>query len=280
MIDLHLHSTASDGTDPPERIPELGAASGCKAVALTDHDTLAGLAAASDRAREVGIELVRGCEVSCAFPGAATTHVLVYFLDTDEGPLQDELARLRADRVARNRLLIEKLVALGIPVTYEEAVARAAGEESLGRPHFAQLLVDKGVADSVPDAFDRWLGSGRPGYVPKARVPPGDIAAKAAGSGAVCVLAHPLALELDPPELDRAVGELAAAGFSGLEAYYASYGPEDRRRLVELARRHDLVPTGGSDYHGTVKVGLSVGTGRGDLKVPDEALDDLAARRP
>jgi 3',5'-nucleoside bisphosphate phosphatase len=280
VIDLHLHSSASDGTDPPEKIPELGAASGCRAVALTDHDTLAGLPAAARRAEELGVELIRGCEVSCAFPGAATTHVLVYFVDGEEGPLQDELARLRADRVARNRRLAARLVELGVPTTYEEAVALAAGEESLGRPHFAQLLVAKGLADSVPDAFDRWLASGRPAYLPKARVPPADIAAAAAGSGAVCALAHPLALELGPAELDRAVGELADAGFVGLEAYYASYSPEDRRALVALARRHDLVATGGSDYHGTIKPGLSVGTGRGDLRVPDEALEGLSSRRP
>jgi predicted metal-dependent phosphoesterase TrpH len=280
VIDLHLHSSASDGTDPPERIPELGAAAGCRAVALTDHDTLSGLGAAARRAAEIGIDLVRGCEVSCAFPGAATTHVLVYFVEGEEGPLQDELGRLRHDRVARNRRLAERLSELGVPATYEEAVALAAGEESLGRPHFAQLLVAKGLAESVPDAFDRWLGSGRPAYLPKARVAPADIAAAAAGSGALCVLAHPLALELAPADLDRAVGELAAAGFAGIEAHYASYGPEDRLALADLARHHDLVATGGSDYHGTIKAGLSVGTGRGDLRVPDEALDLLAARRP
>lgn len=280
MIDLHLHSTASDGTDPPERIPELGAASGCRAVALTDHDTLAGLPAAARRAEELGVELIRGCEVSCAFPGAASTHVLVYFVDGEEGPLQDELARLRADRVARNRRLAARLVELGVPTTYEEAVALASGEESLGRPHFAQLLVAKGLADSVPDAFDRWLASGRPAYLPKARVSPTDIAAAAAGSGAVCALAHPHTLDLGPAELDRAVGELADAGFVGLEAYYASYSPEDRQALVALARRHDLVATGGSDYHGTIKPGLSVGTGRGDLRVPDEVLERLSSRRP
>ncbi len=279
VIDLHLHSNASDGTDPPEVIPELGAAAGCRAVALTDHDTLAGLAAAGRRASELGIELVRGCEVSCAFSGA-TTHVLVYFVDGDEGPLQDELARLRDDRVARNRVLAERLGALGAPITYEEAVEQAAGEESLGRPHFAALLVEKGLAESVPDAFDRWLGSGRPAYVPKARVPPADIAAKAKASGAVCALAHPLSLELERDALDRAVGELAEAGFAGLEAHYAAYRPEERRALVELAARHDLVATGGSDYHGTHKPGLFVGVGRGDLKVPDKALELLAARRP
>lgn len=280
MIDLHLHSSTSDGTDPPEVIAELAAAAGCSAVALTDHDTTAGLPAARRRAAELGLALVPGCEVSCAFPGATTTHVLVYFLEGEEGPLQDELARLRRDRVARNRILADRLAELGLPVTYAEAVALAADEEGLGRPHFARLLVDKGLAESITDAFDKWLGSGRPGHVPKARVRPADLARQARASGAVCVLAHPLTLELPAKALDRAVDELAEAGFAGLEAHYAAYTPDERRALVELAARHDLVATGGTDYHGTVKPGLAVGVGRGDLEVPDEALERLAARRP
>jgi 3',5'-nucleoside bisphosphate phosphatase len=279
VIDLHVHSSVSDGTDPPERIPELAAAAGCSAVALTDHDTLAGLAAARRRAGEVGVALVGGCEVSCAFSGAST-HVLVYFIDEEEGAFHEELARLREDRVRRNRQLAELLASLGIPITYEEAVAEAATEDSLGRPHFAGLLVAKGAAESIPDAFDRWLAHGRPGFVPKARVHPAEVARVAGASGGVCVLAHPHTLELGAHELDRAVGELAGAGFAGIEAYYASYTPEQRSALAALAARHDLVATGGSDYHGTVKPGLSVGTGRGDLSVPDAVLERLAGRRP
>ena len=279
VIDLHVHSSVSDGTDPPEVIPELAASAGCSAVALTDHDTLAGLARARERAGQVGVQLIGGCEVSCAFAGAST-HVLVYFIDGEEGALHDELARLREDRIRRNHQLVDLLVSLGIPIAYEEAVAAASTEDSVGRPHFAALLVSKGVATSIPDAFERYLAHGRPGFVPKARVSPAEIARLATASGAVCVLAHPFTLDLPPDELDRAVGELADAGFSGLEAHYANYRPQQRHALAELAARHDLVATGGSDYHGTVKPGLAVGTGRGDLKVPDEVLERLAARRP
>jgi 3',5'-nucleoside bisphosphate phosphatase len=279
VIDLHVHSTASDGTDPPDAIPELAAAAGCSAVALTDHDTLSGLGMARARATEVGVELVGGCEVSCAYSGAST-HVLVYFIDHEEGALHDELARLRDDRVRRNRQLAGRLAELGLPVTYDEAVSAASSEESLGRPHFAAVLVEKGAAESIPDAFDRWLAHGRPAFIPKARVLPSQIVQAARASRGVCVLAHPLTLDLPPDELDRAVGELADLGFAGLEANYASYRPEQRRELADLAARHDLVATGGSDYHGTVKPGLSVGRGRGDLKVPDDVLERLAARRP
>src|SRR5580704_3551794 len=171
MIDLHTHSTCSDGTDPPERIPELAAAAGCTAVALTDHDTLAGLDAARRRADVLGVALVPGCEVSCAFRDTSA-HVLVYFVDGADGPLQDELARLRDDRVERNRRLVARLQELGIPITYDDVVAEAAGERSVGRPHVAAVLVRLGAADSVPDAFDRWLASGRPAHVPKARLAP------------------------------------------------------------------------------------------------------------
>lgn len=279
MIDLHTHSTCSDGTDVPERIPELAAAAGCSAVALTDHDTLAGVPPARERAGGVGVMLVPGCEVSCSFKGTSA-HVLVYFVEPGDGPFQEELGRLRADRVARNRRLADRLGELGIPVTYDQMVAEAAGEESVGRPHVAALLVRQGVAGSIPDAFDRWLAEGRPAYVPKARVTPATVASLAGASGGVAVLAHPLSLKLGWSELDRAVGELATAGLSGVEALYGRYSPDERARLVEISRRHDLVPTGGSDYHGTVKPGLSVGTGEGDLRVPDDVLERLAARRP
>lgn len=279
MIDLHTHSTCSDGTDPPERIPELAAEAGCAAVALTDHDTLACLGRARARAEELGIELVPGCEVSCRFRGGSA-HVLVYFVDDGDGPLQEELARLREDRVGRNHRLADRLEQLGVPISYDDIVREAAGEESAGRPHVASLLVQRGLADSIPDAFDRWLGEGQPAYVPKARVSPPEIATAAGRSGGVAVLAHPLSLGLDVASLDDVAAELAAAGFVGIEAYYGRYTPSERSELVALARRHGLVPTGGSDYHGTVKADLSVGKGGGDLSVPDEVLAELRDRRP
>jgi predicted metal-dependent phosphoesterase TrpH len=279
VIDLHTHSTASDGTDAPERIAELAAGAQCSAVALTDHDTLVGLAAATERARQVGVELVPGCEVSCAFRGTSA-HVLVYFVEEGEGPLQEELARLRRDRVARNRRLADRLVELGIPVVYDDVVAEADREESVGRPHFAAVLTRLGAATSVSDAFDKWLAKGRPAHVPKARLSPAEAATLARASGGTAVLAHPLTLGLEPADLNAAVGELAESGFAGIEAIYGRYTAEQRRGLIDIARRHDLVATGGSDHHGSVKPDLTVGTGTGDLHVPDDVLSRLAARRP
>jgi predicted metal-dependent phosphoesterase TrpH len=275
VIDLHTHSTVSDGSDAPARIPELAAASGCSAVALTDHDRQDGVAAAAARAAELGVELVPGVEISCEHPGAM--HLLVYFLHPGEGPLQDQLVRLQRARDRRNHRIAARLQALGLPVTYDE-IEQEAGGMGAGRPHVAAILVRKGVVATVQEAFDVWLAKGRPAYVDKERLSPQDALRLAAGSGAVSVLAHPLSLGLSPGETESAVAELAASGLGGLEAVYGRYTPEERTALGELARRHGLAVTGGSDHHGTFKPDLQVGIGRGDLQVPDELLDELRAR--
>ena len=280
MIDLHTHSTVSDGTDPPGRVVELAAEAGCSAVALTDHDSLAGTGPARRRAAELGITLVPGCEVSCRPVATGGMHVLVYFVEEDGGPLHEELGRLRQDRRDRNLALAERLAQLGLPVTYEQVVAVAGDESGIGRPHFAAALVEAGAAESIDDAFDRYLANGRPAYVPKARLSGAEVAALARDSGGVAVLAHPYSLGLDGPELARVVGQLAEAGFGGIEAVYGRYSPRQRTELGHLARRFDLVATGGSDHHGTIKPDLRVGTGQGDLKVPDKVLALLESRRP
>ena len=287
MIDLHTHSNVSDGSEVPSAIPELAAAAGCSAVALTDHDSLAGLAEAAASAARVKVELVPGCEVSCVKPKVAggaevrgSVHVLCYFVEEGDGPLQDELRALRDDRRRRNMALIERLAELGVPVSWDELVAEAGGEAGVGRPHFARVLVRHGAAEDIQDAFDRWLADGGPAYVPKARLQAPEVTRLARASGGVSVLAHPLSLGLEPGVLESVVGELAEAGLTGMEATYGAYGTDDRRLLGAMADRLGLVASGGSDFHGTFKPGLSVGTGTGDLKVPDSVLEELAARRP
>ena len=286
MIDLHTHSTVSDGSEPPGSIPVRAAAAGCSAVALTDHDSLDGLAEARAAATRVGITLVPGCEVSCRKPPpppgqsaiGGSVHVLVYFVEPGEGPLQDELVNLRRDRAQRNGALRARLTELGIAIDYDAMVAEAGGEAGLGRPHFARALVRAGAAADIDDAFDRFLADGRAAYVPKSRLSPSQVAGLATASGGVAVLAHPLTLGLDPSALERLVGELAEAGLGGIEAYYGRYTTDERRVLRRMAQRQGLVATGGSDYHGTFKPDLEVGTGMGDLDVPDSALEELAAR--
>jgi predicted metal-dependent phosphoesterase TrpH len=276
VIDLHTHSTVSDGSDPPERIPELAVEAGCTAVALTDHDRQDGIAAAAARAVELGVRLVPGCEISCEHPG--TMHVLVYFLEPGEGPLQDELIRLQEVRDTRNRKMADLMASLGLPVTYDEIQAEAGGKGA-GRPHIAAILVRKGVVGSVQEAFDVWLAKGQPAYMDKERLTAERALELARASGGVPVLAHPLSLGLEPAPLESLVDELAGLGLAGLEAIYGRYSPEERDGLAGLAGRHGLVVTGGSDHHGTYKPDLRVGVGRGDLDVPDTALAGLEDRR-
>lgn len=278
MIDLHTHSTCSDGSDSPERIVELAAAAGLSAVALTDHDNMAGIAPARAAAEKAGIGFVAGCEVSCAV-SSGTMHLLCYYAEEGDNQLSTTLERLRGERAARNDTLIELLRHLGIDISMDEVRAEA-GSDTVGRPHFAAVLVGKGVVSSIQEAFDALLKKGAPAYVPKASLTGEEVVDVAARSGAVTVLAHPNSLGLEPSELLTEVARLTEAGLAGLECFYGRYEPSTRDELAALANRLGLVATGGSDYHGRFKPDLSIGTGRGDLEVPDSALDALAARRP
>jgi predicted metal-dependent phosphoesterase TrpH len=281
VIDLHTHSTISDGTDPPAAVVALAAEARVRALALTDHDTFDHLPAARAAAERSGVELVPGCEISCELDGRApgTMHLLVYFVDESPGPLRDRMGALQAGRTDRNHQIVAALRDHGIEITIDEILAQA-GPGSVGRPHIARVLVRNGHAASIDDAFDRWLAKGRPAYFERTRLRPDESIDLAHASGGVAVLAHPGSLELAPDALDKFVGELAAGGLDGIECEYGRYPPEQRRAYAELAGRHDLAVTGGSDYHGDHKPDLRVGVGRGDLAVPDELLDALAARRP
>ncbi len=277
MIDLHCHSTCSDGSESPASLVRLAAGAGLSALALTDHDGLSGLREAEEAACSAGIELVPGCEVSCAFsPGSL--HILCYFVEEGDGPLQSQLERLRADRASRNERLVARLNELGIEITLEEVAAEAGGD-TLGRPHFAAALVRKGVSGSYQAAFDDLLGKGGPAYIPKAFVSAEETLAAAAGSRALTVLAHPLSLSLAPPALESFVISLREAGLTGMECLYGRYAPEERAGLIRIAERNGLVATGGSDYHGSFKPDLAVGVGRGDLEVPDSVLSAMKERK-
>jgi 3',5'-nucleoside bisphosphate phosphatase len=281
VIDLHSHSTMSDGTDSPTRVVQLAGEAGLAALALTDHDTLDHLPEARAAAEAQSLRLVPGCEISCELSGRApgTMHLLVFFVDDAPGELRDRLAALQEARNKRNVQIVEALNEHGVPITVE-AVQAQAGPGSVGRPHIARVLMEAGHVASIQVAFDVWLGKGRPAYFERDRLGPEDAIELTHASGGVCAIAHPGSLGLDDAELDAFVGELAAAGLDGLECEYGAYLPEERAPLHDLARGHGLAPTGGSDYHGDNKPGLSVGTGRGDLCVPDDYLTELESRRP
>jgi hypothetical protein len=278
VIDLHCHSTASDGTDAPATVVALAAAAGVTALALTDHDTIDGLTDAQDAAAEHDVRLVRGVELSCRVD-RGSMHLLVYFLDGDHGALQDRLTELRAARERRNAEVVEVLRGHGVAITLDEVLAEG-GSGSVGRPHIAAVLLRHGFVASIQDAFDRWLAKGQPAYVPRQLLEPEEAIALAHESNAVAVIAHPRTLGREGDDLNGLIAQLAASGLDGIEAEYGRYDRETRDTLHALAARHGLASTGGSDYHGAYKPDLAIGTGTGDLAVVDALLDALEARRP
>ena len=205
--------------------------------------------------------------------------MLCYFLQPGEGPLQAELSKLQAARASRNEEMVRRLAAAGIPITLAE-VEEESGGGSTGRPHIAAVLLAKGVVASLEEAFDRWIGEGRPAYVTASRLDPLAAARLAAESGAVVSLAHPLRLGLSPAALHSAIRELAEGGFAGIEVYHPSSDPTNTAMLAAMASEASLVATGGSDFHGTYKPDIRIGVGRGDLAVAPSAVEELAARLP
>ena len=256
----------------------LAARAGLSAVALTDHDTVEGLAEAQAAADDVGVRLIPGCELSCEVDEAAM-HLLVYFLADGPGPLQDRLGGLQEARSDRNRRIVTVLQDHGLDVTLDEILEEAGGG-SVGRPHVAGVLMRKGYVSSIQEAFDVWLAKGKPAYLERERLLPKDAIDLAHASGAVAVLAHPTSLGFNGPAMERFIADLAADGLDGMECEYGRYAPDLREALRSLATRLGLAVTGGSDYHGRYKPDLALGTGLGDLDVPDDLLDALESRRP
>ena len=277
-VDLHTHSRFSDGSDTPTELVTAAHSIGLSTLALTDHDTQDGISEARSAADGVGLELIPGVEISCEWqPG--TLHMVVLFLDPGTGPLQDRLARLQVGRATRNDRIVERLNDLGIDITLEE-VAEEAGAGVTGRPHIAALLVRKGIVEDIRGAFDEYLGNGRPAYLGRERLTPETSIELALESGALPILSHPYTMGLDSETQYReAFGHLASIGLAGIDCYYPEYSPDEREAMAEVTRSFGMIPSGGSDYHGTYKEGLQLGTGWGDLVVADEVLDELKAAR-
>lgn len=205
-------------------------------------------------------------------------HLLVYFLEPQPGPLQDRLHEVQRGRSDRNQLIAGKLEELGMSISFDEVAAEAGGK-GIGRPHFAAVMVRMGYAESISDAFDKYLATGRPAYLPRQRLEAVDAIQLARASGAVPVIAHPHTLGVGADDYRTTFEELSEVGLGGIESHYAEYEPALREHLAQLCADLGLAATGGSDYHGRYKPNLSVGSGRGDLKVPYSAVEDLEAQR-
>jgi len=272
-VDLHLHSSASDGTDTPANIVELAASEHLGTISLTDHDNLDGIAEARDASAAAGIEFIPGVELSVDFHGTKM-HMLVYFLEPEPGPLQDRLAELRNGRDRRNVAMVEKLNDLGYDITIDDVVKHAAGR-SVGRPHMADALIAKGRVKTRNDAFDGLLSDGGVAYVERDRLTAENAIRLARDSHGVPVVAHPITIGLSREEAGSTFRRLADHGLGGIEAHHPKHNPSLRAKFVEIASTLGIAATGGSDYHGADAREFRVGKGTGDLLVPDVAVDQL-----
>ncbi len=278
-IDLHIHSTASDGTLTPREIVERAAALGLGAIALTDHDCLDGCREAVGRGIPEGLGFLTGVEISAdrpaGLPGEGSLHILGYRIRIDEPPLNEALLDLQAARGDRNPLILERLEALGIPITLAEVEAEADGGHP-GRPHIARILVRRGIVATIDEAFDRYLGNGRSAYVGKERMATARAIDLIRAAGGVPVLAHPGLLEIhEERRLEALLEELKSLGLAGLEVFFPDHNPEQTARFARLAARLDLLMTGGTDFHGAIRPEIEMGSGRGNLFVPYELYERI-----
>jgi predicted metal-dependent phosphoesterase TrpH len=275
MIDLHLHSTNSDGSDTPEELVISGCQAGLTALSLTDHDTLDGTEEFLNACRANGMTGISGIEISAHLderPGEL--HILGYGLNPTHPLVVESLDRVLEGRAWRNEQILEKLNGLGLELEWADVLAYA-DEHVVGRAHFAQALIDRGYVSSCSEAFERYLGKGAPAYADRYRLYPEEGIRMIREAGGVAVIAHPFSWELREAELETGLRELKAYGLTGMEVLYSEYTREQTVTLMRLAKRLDLLPTGGSDYHGLAKSDIRLGTGFGSLHVPDAYLPPL-----
>jgi predicted metal-dependent phosphoesterase TrpH len=278
MIDLHSHTTASDGTFSPAQLVDEAKRAGVHILGITDHDTFSGFDQAAAPAREAGLELVCGIELSTKLHGHSV-HLLGYFLNPSLKPDGLDVFRawirdLQASRRERNVRLVARLRELGLDIAMEEAEARGGG--MTGRPHFARLLVEKGYVSSMQQAFDEYLDESAKGYVTRREPQFAEAVEHIRAAGGIASLAHPVRL---PEDLVSILSELRAAGLDAIEAYHSDHSPEQTELYLRLAAEYELMVTGGSDFHGAAKPEIQLGTGRdGNLHIPDDLVDRFRTR--
>lgn len=272
-IDLHVHSDKSDGTMTPSQVAAYAAQKGLTAFALTDHDTVSGVAEAASAAVDLGIRLVPGIECSTDYMGK-DIHIVGLFIDPGDKALLQRLEMLAEVRLKRNHEMLKKLNEKGISITLEQ-VAERFQKSILTRAHFARYLAEEGYTSSMADAFDRYLGDHACCFVKKAQQPPRAAIEMLHQAGGVAVLAHPMLYRFSDQNLDLLVRHLKAHGLDAIEAIYSTHSLAEERKVRALAKRYHLALSGGSDFHGANKKGIDLGCGKGHLRVPEELLTKL-----
>ena len=277
-VDLHLHTTASDGVLSPSGVVRYAKAKGLQAIAITDHDTIEGCEEGLSEGERIGFEVIPGIEISAEY-SSGSMHILGFFLDIHHPLLNERLEYLQKARAERNPKMVARLNQLGIEVTYEE-VLKASGGGQVGRPHFANVLLEKKVVKSFQEAFDRFLKKGAPAYVDKFRFTSKEALHFINEAGGVAVLAHPNTLGVNGySELEKLIARLADEGLKGIEVYYPEHSAVEVAQYKTLADRYSLVSTGGTDYHGIEKNELDIGVGRGEMKLPYSIVEKIKAVR-
>jgi len=273
-IDLHCHTTASDGRHSPTELVQMAAELGLRAIAVCDHDSTEGLDEALAAGRAAGVEVIPSVELSCDV-AEGELHMLGYYADHTDRAFQAELIRLREGRIGRAQAMVRKLNTLGYPITFER-VQQLAGDGAIGRPHIAQALIEARLVQNKGEAFERLIGRRGPAYVERAKLSPADACRMIRRVGGLPVFAHPfIALAsgrvLEPMPVEASLPALAEAGLAGLEVYYPNFTPVLIERLLRLSRRYGLLVTGGSDFHGEGSAGAALG----GVYVPPKCLAAL-----
>ncbi len=275
FVDLHLHTTASDGVLTPTQLVTIGGERNMKIMAITDHDTTNGLAEAFSTAEKFpGLNIIPGIELSTDIPGNEV-HILGYFIDYSNPEFQARLAEFRDSRVGRGQSMVKKLQDMGINISWERVQELAQG--AVGRPHVAQALLEAGYISEIKEAFDKYIGRNGPAYAERYKMKPGEAVKFIKSYGGVAVMAHPFDVMTN---LEPILDELQSAGLVGMEVHYQGYAPELVAQLASIAKRRRLIPCGGSDYHG---MGSRMEIGVGEVDVPIDSaqkLTTLAGKEP
>ena len=277
FVDLHVHSNASDGTFSPSQVVELAKNAGLDAFALTDHDTTAGVPEALGKGRDLNIEVIPGIEVSSSFDGTEI-HILGLFVNSDDPVLAAMLEKMRISRDRRNEKMLENLAADGISFTKEE-ICGDNPDTIITRAHIAHALVAKGICSGMDQAFKKYLQYGGRYCPQKEHLSPEEVVKTLISNGAFVALAHPFQYKFGDKKTEELIAHMADLGMKGLEVYHSSNNKLESMKLQEMAVRHHLLPTGGSDFHGGNKPDISIGTGRGGLRVSSLLLEDIKRER-